>query len=91
MNDAWRSVAVELETRAEAHRHLGNSLAEDTARPLRTLTENQHKIRKQVETVVDKASKGLSDWRAAEAKSKKHSHACARDNEKLQDALLDAR
>ncbi|KAF2902208.1 hypothetical protein ILUMI_03984 [Ignelater luminosus] len=91
LNDAWRSVAVELETRAEAHRHLGNSLAEDTARPLRTLTENQHKIRKQVETVVDKASKGLSDWRAAEAKSKKHSHACARDNEKLQDALLDVR
>lgn len=40
---------------------------------------------------MDKTARGLSDWRAAEAKSKKQSHQCARDNEKLQDALLDVR
>uniref|UniRef100_A0A1Y1K429 SH3 domain-containing protein n=2 Tax=Photinus pyralis TaxID=7054 RepID=A0A1Y1K429_PHOPY len=91
LNDTWRSIAVELETRAEAHRVLGTALLEDATRPLKTLTENQHKIRKQAEIGVDKSTKVLSEWRAAEAKSKKHSHACARDNEKLQDALLDVR
>lgn len=91
LNDTWRSIAVELETRAEAHRVLGTSLLDDATRPLKTLTENQHKIRKQAEIAVDKSAKGLSEWRTAEAKSKKHSHACARDNEKLQDALLDVR
>lgn len=91
LNDAWKTVATEFESRAEAHRLLGAALSEDAARPLKTLAENQHKTRKQVEGVVDKASRSLSDWRTAEAKSKKHSHTCARDNEKLQDAMLDVR
>ncbi|XP_018325019.1 uncharacterized protein LOC108736906 isoform X2 [Agrilus planipennis] len=91
INEAWRAVAYELEARAEAHRVLGGALAEDAARPLRNLTETQHKSRKQAEGVVDKAARALSDWRGAEAKGKKHSHACARDNEKLQDQLLDVR
>ncbi|KAK4879842.1 hypothetical protein RN001_007988 [Aquatica leii] len=91
LNEAWRAIAVELETRAEAHRILGTALLDEATRPLRTLTENQHKIRKQAEIAVDKSAKGLSDWRVAEAKSKKHSHTCARDNEKLQDGFLDVR
>ncbi|VEN42858.1 unnamed protein product [Callosobruchus maculatus] len=48
----------------------------------------QERIRKQSESSVDKAAKLLSDWRAAEAKGKKHSHVCARENEKLQDAAV---
>lgn len=60
-------------------------------KPLKQLTEVQHKQRKLAEGSVDKTARGLSDWRAAEAKSKKQSHQCARDNEKLQDALLDVR
>nr|CAH7749904.1 unnamed protein product [Callosobruchus chinensis] len=88
VNDAWKSVAHELETRAEAHKIMGNALLEEIAKPLKTLTENQHRIRKQSESSVDKAAKLLSDWRAAEAKGKKHSHVCARENEKLQDAAV---
>lgn len=88
MNEAWKAVAVELETRAEVHRLMGQALLEETAKPLRNLTENQHRTRKQCETNVDKAAKSLADWRAAEAKSKKQSHTCARDNEKLQDAAV---
>ncbi|XP_017784618.1 PREDICTED: nostrin isoform X2 [Nicrophorus vespilloides] len=91
LNEAWKSIALELETRAEAHWQIGNSLLEETAKPLRNLTENQHKSRKSGETVVDKSAKTLADWRAAEAKSKKHSHACARDNEKLQDVMIENR
>ncbi|KAF5308765.1 hypothetical protein FQR65_LT05997 [Abscondita terminalis] len=59
--------------------------------PLRALNENQYKVRKQTEIVVDKSAKTLSDWRTAEAKSKKHSHTCARENEKVQDHFPDGK
>lgn len=90
LNESWRAVALELENRAEGHRIVGTKILEEAARPLRTLNENQHRIRKQAEAIVDKATRNLADWRTAEAKSKKHSHACARDNEKLQDSIYDS-
>jgi nostrin len=40
---------------------------------------------------VDKSSRILTEWRTAEAKAKKNSHSAARENEKLQDAMLDVR
>lgn len=40
---------------------------------------------------MDKASRILAEWRTSEAKAKKASHAAARENEKLQDAMLDVR
>ena len=40
---------------------------------------------------MDKTAKSLSEWRQAEAKSKKTSFMCARDNEKLQDAMVEGR
>ncbi|KAJ8946488.1 hypothetical protein NQ314_008882 [Rhamnusium bicolor] len=88
INEAWKAVALELEARAEGHRLMGIALLEETAKPLRTLTESQHRVRKQSETAVDKSARLLSDWRATEAKGKKHSHTCARENEKLQDAAV---
>ncbi|KAJ8985818.1 hypothetical protein NQ317_012058 [Molorchus minor] len=88
LNEAWKVVALELEAKAEGHRLMGIALLEETAKPLRTLTESQHRIRKQSEAAVDKAARILADWRATEAKAKKHSHTCARENEKLQDAAV---
>lgn len=44
-----------------------------------------------MENTVDKSARLLAEWRQTEAKSKKTSHAAARENEKLQDALLDVR
>ncbi|XP_066147360.1 uncharacterized protein Nost [Euwallacea fornicatus] len=88
LNEAWKAVAVELEAKAEAHRIAGNALLEETAKPLRTLTESQHRTRKQCETAVEKAARLLAEFRTAEAKGKKQSHTCARDNEKLQDAAV---
>lgn len=88
LNEAWKAVALELEERAEGHRLMGQALLEETAKPLKTLSENQHRTRKNSESAVDKAARLLSDWRATEAKGKKQSHACARDNEKLQDAAI---
>lgn len=37
------------------------------------------------------SGKSLGEWRSAESKSKKQSFASARENEKLQDAMLDIR
>lgn len=88
INEGWKAVALELEAKAEAHRIAGSALLEETAKPLRNLTESQHRTRKQCESAVEKAGRLLGDWRAAEAKGKKQSHGCARDNEKLQDAAV---
>lgn len=45
----------------------------------------------QMENTVDKSARLLTEWRQTEGKMKKTSHAAARENEKLQDALLDVR
>lgn len=44
-----------------------------------------------IESTVDKSARILTEWRVSEAKSKKSSHTAARENEKLQDAMLDVR
>uniref|UniRef100_T1PJL8 Fes/CIP4, and EFC/F-BAR-like protein n=1 Tax=Musca domestica TaxID=7370 RepID=T1PJL8_MUSDO len=89
--DAWRGVATEMETRSDIHRQLSASLAEEVVKPLKSIVEGHHKTRKSVESNVDKAARVLAEWRASEAKGKKASHTAARENEKLQDAMLDVR
>ncbi|XP_055840774.1 uncharacterized protein LOC129908359 isoform X2 [Episyrphus balteatus] len=89
--DAWRGVATEMESRSEIHRQLSSSLVEELVKPLKTLIENHHKTRKSVENNVDKSSRVLAEWRISEAKGKKTSHTAARENEKLQDGMLDVR
>lgn len=49
------------------------------------VAEAQGRSRKSIENSVDKASKALQEWRGIASKSKKHSFACARENERLQD------
>ncbi|XP_037938225.1 uncharacterized protein LOC119671592 isoform X2 [Teleopsis dalmanni] len=89
--DAWRGVATEMESRSDIHRQLSTSLTDEIVKPLKTIVDTHHKARKSVETNVDKAARVLAEWRVSEAKSKKSSHAAARENEKLQDAMLDVR
>lgn len=89
--DAWRGVATEMESRSEIHRQLSSSLVEELVKPLKTLIENHHKTRKSVENNVDKSARVLAEWRISEAKAKKNSHTAARENEKLQDGMLDVR
>ncbi|EDW86200.2 uncharacterized protein Dwil_GK16231 [Drosophila willistoni] len=89
--DAWRGVATEMESRSDMHRQLAASLTDEIVKPLKCVVENHHKARKAVESNVDKAARVLSEWRVSEAKAKKASHTAARENEKLQDAMLDVR
>jgi hypothetical protein len=72
-------------------RAFATALSEEVVKPLRQLVEAQHRIRKSVEAAVDKTGKSLSEWRSAESKSKKQSFLCARENEKLQDAMFDVK
>ncbi|XP_058836754.1 uncharacterized protein LOC131693162 isoform X2 [Topomyia yanbarensis] len=89
--DSWRAVSTEIESRGEIHRQYSNSLADELVKPLKTVLENQHKARKAIENNVDKSARILAEWRVTEMKGKKGSHAAARDNEKLQDAMLDVK
>ncbi|XP_058464995.1 uncharacterized protein LOC131438766 [Malaya genurostris] len=89
--DSWRAVSTEIESRGEIHRQFSNSLADELVKPLKTVLENQHKARKTIENNVDKSARILAEWRATEIKGKKGSHAAARENEKLQDAMLDVK
>ncbi|KAM3968529.1 nostrin [Aphomia sociella] len=87
--EAWKHVAIEMEKRSEIHRNYSNSLTEELVKPMKHVTDCQLKLRKKIEGNVDKTTRALTEWRTAEAKSKKQSHAAARENEKLQDATLD--
>ncbi|CAK1588321.1 unnamed protein product [Parnassius mnemosyne] len=87
--DAWKHVAIEMEKRSEIHRNYSSALAEELVKPMKNIIDNQLKLRKKIEGNVDKTTRALTDWRTAEAKSKRQSHAAARENEKLQDAVLD--
>lgn len=89
--ESWRAVSTEIESRGEIHRQFSNSLADELVKPLKTVLENQHKARKTIEGNVDKSARILAEWRAAELKAKKGSHHASRENEKLQDAMLDVK
>lgn len=89
--DSWRAVSTEIESRGEIHRQFSNSLADELVKPLKTVLDNQHKARKAIENNVDKSARILAEWRAAELKAKKGSHHASRENEKLQDAMLDVK
>lgn len=86
-----QSMAAELEADGESHKVLAVALADEVAKPLKVLMETQHKCRKSVEATVDKCSKTVGDLRASECKAKKTCCACAKDNERAQEQLLDAR
>lgn len=87
--EAWKHVAMEMEKRSEIHKNYSNALSEELVKPMKHVIDNQLKLRKKIEGNVDKTARSLADWRTAEAKSKKQSHAAARENEKLQDATLE--
>ncbi|KAE8741430.1 hypothetical protein FOCC_FOCC013030, partial [Frankliniella occidentalis] len=91
VGQAWQRVGTEMECQGEIHRTFSVALSEEVVKPLKQLVDSQHRIRKSVESSVDKTAKSLSEWRQAEAKSKKSSFMCARDNEKLQDAMVEGR
>ena len=70
-------------------RNLAAALEDEQVKPLRTMNETQTRVRKSVEAMVDKTARLLTDWRNAEAKSKKMSFVVTKDHERLHQQLSD--
>lgn len=69
-------------------RSLSVALSEELVKPLKVAVESQHRVRKAVESGVDKTGRMLAEWRSAQAKAKKHCYMSARENEKMQDQVF---
>ena len=91
MANSWHFIAEEMASSAETHKTMAAVMTEDLVKPLKTFAENQHKSRKSVESHVDKTSKILLDWRTAEVKTKAKCHTVCKENERVQDAVLDCK
>ncbi|KAF0302324.1 Nostrin [Amphibalanus amphitrite] len=91
VNQAWQMVGAEMEYEADVHKTMAVTFTEELVKPLKGLIDTQYKVRKSVEGMVDKTAKNLAEWRSAEAKAKKMSYQCARENEKAEELALDVR
>uniref|UniRef100_T1JH98 Nostrin n=1 Tax=Strigamia maritima TaxID=126957 RepID=T1JH98_STRMM len=88
---AWQIASSEMEAEGELHKDLALALVEEVVKPLRLLIENQHKVRKNVDSVVDKNAKTLQDLRNSEIKSKKMCCTNGKECERVQDQVVEAR
>merc|ERR1711899_544775 len=66
-------------------------MTEDLVKPLRAFADAQHKSRKNIEGAVDKTARCLLDWRTSEIKTKAKCHSVCKENERVQDAVLDCK
>ena len=91
VSNAWHFIAEDMESSAETHKSMSNLFVEDLVKPLKMFVEVQHRNRKNMENQVDKRWRNLQDWRATENKAKSKCYANCKDNEKVQDQLLDCK
>jgi len=89
--NAWHFIAEEMATTAETHKTMAALMAEDLVKPLRAFADSQHKSRKNIEGNVDKTARSLLDWRTTEVKTKSKCHSVCKENERVQDAVLDCK
>lgn len=59
VSEAWQRLGAEMETESDIHRAFSNALSEEVVKPLRQLVDSQHRIRKNVEAVVDKTGESV--------------------------------
>jgi ferritin len=91
VSNAWHFVAEDMEATAETHKSIASLLIEELVKPLKMFVEAQHKTRKSLESLVDKRAKCLNEWRSSEGKNKSKCYSNARDNERVQDQVLDCK
>ncbi|XP_021368496.1 nostrin-like isoform X2 [Mizuhopecten yessoensis] len=89
--NGWKAVSVTMEQEAELHKNLSTALQEEISKPIKHLMDSQHKARKPIEVAVDKSLKTLTDRRAEEYKAKRGTYAVAKDREKGEETLSEAR
>ena len=91
VSNAWHFIAEDMEATAETHRSAATLLVEDLVKPLKMFVDAQHRGRKNLEVAVDKRSRNLGEWRGSEAKTRSKCYANCRENERVQDAVLDCK
>ncbi len=91
VSNAWHFIAEDMASTADTHKTVATLMTEDLVKPLKSFADGQHKSRKSVETLVDKKARVLQDWRLAEVKTKSKCHSVCKDNERVQDAVLDCK
>ena len=91
MANAWHFIAEEMAATAETHKTMAALMTEDLVKPLRSFADSQYKNRKNIESQVDKSARTLLDWRTAEVKTKQKCHSVCKENERVQDAVLDCK
>ncbi|CAM1326667.1 NOSTRIN (predicted) [Pycnogonum litorale] len=87
----WQHLSTQMEHEADIHKNLSIGLEDELVKMLKSVIEAQHKIRKKVEARVDKSTRVLNDRRTDEVKSKKTCYSCAKENERVQEQMLDAK
>lgn len=60
VSEAWQRLGAEMEAQSEIHRTFAAALSEEVIKPLKQMVDTQHRIRKNVESVVDKTGKNKS-------------------------------
>eukprot|EP00095_Tigriopus_kingsejongensis_P000509 maker-scaffold367_size194084-snap-gene-0.48 protein:Tk00509 transcript:maker-scaffold367_size194084-snap-gene-0.48-mRNA-1 annotation:"hypothetical protein DAPPUDRAFT_301481" len=89
--NAWHFIAEDMEATSDTHKTISHILTEDLVKPLKIFVEAQHRTRKSIEGMVEKRSKTLQEWRGTETKSKGKCYANCKENEKVQDQVLDCK
>ncbi|KAL4222907.1 hypothetical protein ACF0H5_018947 [Mactra antiquata] len=85
ITEGWKAVSTSMEVEADLHKNLGNSLLEDISKPMKQLVENQNKLRRPIESSVDKSLRTLTEKRAEEFKAKKTAYDCAKTHERAEE------
>ena len=91
VSNAWHFIAEDIEATAETHKSVASLLVEDLVKPLKLFVEGQHRTRKSLESAVDKKSRNLGEWRGSEAKTRGKCYTNCKENERVQDAVLDCK
>ncbi|KAK2184887.1 hypothetical protein NP493_249g04017 [Ridgeia piscesae] len=91
LSSSWALVATEMEAESEAHKQLSQALRDDLHKPMKNLADTQQKIRKPIESMVEKSLKTLTDRRNEESKLKKAAFMCAKEAEKIEEQLSNGR
>ncbi|XP_006813961.1 nostrin-like [Saccoglossus kowalevskii] len=84
---AWSATSSHLETEAQLHSNLGQSLKDEVFKQMKIFNDEQSKAKKDVEHGVEKSSKFLHEKKQELTKIKKIAHTKAKETETLNDQM----
>lgn len=91
VSNSWHFVAEDMEATAETHKSMAARMTEDLVKPLKMFVDTQYKNRKTLEGRIEKRGRAAIEWRGSEIKAKSKSYTNCRENERVQDQVLDAK